>query len=121
MLIGAATDIGRAFIVHRELVSAADDAALSGSQALNLDALHAAAVYDLRERRIPNRIVVPAAILCLGLTLLSGVRLATLTAGVAIVAALLALSLARPAALGMGDVKLALLIVAGLDGDAPRA
>jgi hypothetical protein len=41
ILIGAATDIGRAFIVHRELVTAADDAALSGSQALNLDALHA--------------------------------------------------------------------------------
>jgi Flp pilus assembly protein TadG len=41
MLIGAGTDIGRAFIVHRELVAAADDAALSGSQALNLDALHA--------------------------------------------------------------------------------
>jgi hypothetical protein len=41
MLIGAATDIGRAFIVHRELVTAADDAALSGSQALDLNALHA--------------------------------------------------------------------------------
>ena len=41
LLIGAAVDIGRAFIVHRELVSAADDAALSGSQALDLTALHA--------------------------------------------------------------------------------
>jgi Flp pilus assembly protein TadG len=40
LVIGAATDIGRAFIVHRELVATADDAALSGSQALDLDALH---------------------------------------------------------------------------------
>jgi leader peptidase (prepilin peptidase) / N-methyltransferase len=103
-------------------------AALDGAEPLVLArlaicgaALAGAAAYDLRERRIPNRIVVPAAILCLGLTLLSGVRLATLTAGLAIVAALLALSLARPAALGMGDVKLALLIVVGLDGQAPRA
>lgn len=41
MLIGTAVDIGRAFIVRRELVSQADDAALSGSQALDLAALHA--------------------------------------------------------------------------------
>jgi Flp pilus assembly protein TadG len=40
MVIGAAVDIGHAFIVRRELVAAADDAALSGSQALDLDALH---------------------------------------------------------------------------------
>jgi Flp pilus assembly protein TadG len=40
MLIGAAVDIGQAFIVHRELVTAADDAALTGSQQLNLTVLH---------------------------------------------------------------------------------
>lgn len=40
MLIGTAADIGRAFVVRRELVSAADGAALSGSQALDLAALH---------------------------------------------------------------------------------
>ena len=40
MVIGVAVDIGNAFIVRRELVAAADDAALSGSQALDLDALH---------------------------------------------------------------------------------
>jgi leader peptidase (prepilin peptidase)/N-methyltransferase len=84
-------------------------------------ALASAAVYDLRERRIPNRIVVPAATICLGLSVATGVHRSTLAFGLAIVAALLALSLARPAALGMGDVKLALLIVAGLDGYAPRA
>ena len=40
MVIGAGVDIGHAFIVRRELVSLADDAALSGSQALDLQALH---------------------------------------------------------------------------------
>lgn len=40
IVIGAAVDIGRAFIVRRELVSAADSAALTGSQALDLNALH---------------------------------------------------------------------------------
>ncbi len=41
IVIGAAVDVGRAFIERRELVSLADGAALSGSQALDLDALHA--------------------------------------------------------------------------------
>lgn len=41
IVIGAAVDIGRAFIERRELVSLADEAALFGSQALDLDALHA--------------------------------------------------------------------------------
>ncbi len=40
LVIGAAVDVGRAFIVRRELVSLADDAALSGSQAIDVDALH---------------------------------------------------------------------------------
>src|ERR671935_83593 len=40
IVIGAGVDIGHAFIVRRELVSVADDAALTGSQALDLQALH---------------------------------------------------------------------------------
>lgn len=40
MVIGIAVDVGHAFIVRRELVAAADDAALSGSQELDLEALH---------------------------------------------------------------------------------
>lgn len=44
MIIGAAVDVGHAFIVRRELVSVADDAALSGSQALDQNALHAGAL-----------------------------------------------------------------------------
>lgn len=44
MIIGAAVDVGHAFIVRRELVSAADDAALTGSQAIDQNALHAGAL-----------------------------------------------------------------------------
>jgi Flp pilus assembly protein TadG len=40
MVIGTAVDIGNAFIVHRQLVNIADDAALAGSQQLDLIALH---------------------------------------------------------------------------------
>ncbi|MHB8696225.1 MAG: pilus assembly protein TadG-related protein [Solirubrobacteraceae bacterium] len=40
MLLGAAVDIGHAFIVRRDLTAQADAAALAGSQALNIDALH---------------------------------------------------------------------------------
>jgi Flp pilus assembly protein TadG len=40
MLLGAAVDLGHAFIVRRDLAAQADAAALAGSQALNLDALH---------------------------------------------------------------------------------
>jgi Flp pilus assembly protein TadG len=38
MLIGTAVDIGRAFIVRRDLTAMTDDAALAGSQQLDVDA-----------------------------------------------------------------------------------
>jgi Flp pilus assembly protein TadG len=41
VVIGAAVDIGHAFLVRRQLASIADDAALSGSQAIDLQELHA--------------------------------------------------------------------------------
>ena len=41
IVLGAAVDIGRAFIERRALVSLADQAALSGSQSVDLAALHA--------------------------------------------------------------------------------
>ncbi len=40
MVIGFAVDVGHAFLVKRQLASIADDAALSGSQAINVQALH---------------------------------------------------------------------------------
>jgi leader peptidase (prepilin peptidase)/N-methyltransferase len=79
-------------------------------------------VCDSRERRVPNRIVLPAAALCAVLSLASGIDISTsVIAGATLVAVMLALSLARPDALGMGDVKLALLVLCGLDGTSPRA
>jgi leader peptidase (prepilin peptidase)/N-methyltransferase len=83
-------------------------------------ALAACALYDLVQRRAPNWVVVPAAAACAALTLAVGLPLA-LIAGLATVLLLLVVSLRWPAALGMGDVKLALLLVLGLDGSALRA
>jgi leader peptidase (prepilin peptidase)/N-methyltransferase len=81
-------------------------------------ALGAVVDSDLFERRIPNRIVVPAAFACAAAWAASGTALFALVEGLVLVLALLALSLFRPEALGMGDVKLALLLVLGLDGRA---
>jgi leader peptidase (prepilin peptidase) / N-methyltransferase len=81
-------------------------------------ALGAVVESDLGERRIPNWIVVPAAAACAAAWAASGIALFALVEGFVLVGALLALSLARPEALGMGDVKLALLLVLGLDGRA---
>ncbi|MGH7913592.1 MAG: prepilin peptidase, partial [Candidatus Binataceae bacterium] len=83
-------------------------------------ALLSAAFFDLTQRRIPNRIVLPAAAACGALTLAAGAPL-SLLAGIATVLLLLTVSLRWPTALGMGYVKLALLLVLGLDGDALRA
>jgi Flp pilus assembly protein TadG len=40
MVLGAAVDIGHAFIVRRDLTSLADNAALAGAQQLNQQAIH---------------------------------------------------------------------------------
>jgi leader peptidase (prepilin peptidase) / N-methyltransferase len=87
-----------------------------GRLALLGAALGAVLESDVAERRIPNQIVMPAAAACAAAWAVSGIALFALVEGLVLVAALLALSLARPEALGMGDVKLALLLVLGLDG-----
>ncbi len=84
-------------------------------------ALGAVVATDLAEHRIPNRIVVPAAVACAALLAAEGVRLQHLLGGLAVVALMLGLSLFRPAAFGMGDVKLALLLVFGLGSLATEA
>lgn len=78
-------------------------------------------IYDFEQRRIPNRIVLPATAGCVSLAYAAGGAPASLPMGLALVVVLLLTSLAAPQALGMGDVKLALLLVVGLDGDAVRA
>lgn len=84
-------------------------------------ALGAAAAIDLAEHRIPNRLVVPATVVCAALSLGGGWPTPGIVAGLALVVLLGLVSIAKPKALGMGDVKLALLLVGGLDGDAVRA
>jgi len=84
-------------------------------------ALGAIAAIDLAEHRIPNPLVLAAAAACAALSLIDGVSITALLSGLAIVGALLLIAPARPAALGVGDVMLALLIVVGLDGDASQA
>ncbi len=84
-------------------------------------ALGAVAATDLTEHRIPNRIVVPAAVACAGLLAAQSVRPQQLVSGIAVVALMLGVSLFQPASFGMGDVKLALLLVLGLGGLAAHA
>jgi leader peptidase (prepilin peptidase) / N-methyltransferase len=83
-------------------------------------ALGGAVAVDLAERRIPNRLVLPAAAVCALLSVSRGVRFEDLLAGVAVVALLLVFTLWRAESFGMGDVKLALLVVFGLNADAAQ-
>jgi leader peptidase (prepilin peptidase) / N-methyltransferase len=84
-------------------------------------ALGAVVATDLAEHRIPNRIVVPAAVACAVLLTAGAARPQQLLGGLAVAAAMLGLSLVVPASFGMGDVKLALLVVVGLGGLATQA
>jgi leader peptidase (prepilin peptidase)/N-methyltransferase len=79
-------------------------------------------LYDIRERRIPNRIVLPATAICATLSVGDGLHVTTsLLVASGLVVLLLAVSLASPATLGMGDVKLALLLLCALGGLASTA
>lgn len=70
------------------------------------------ALIDAREHLIPNRIVLPAAAVC---ALLAGpATLRESVPALALVGGLLVLAFLQPAALGMGDVKEALLVVVAL-------
>ena len=76
---------------------------------------------DLREHRIPNRVLLPATIVCAVLSLLGGLRISSLIGSGVLLASLFAAALARSAWIGMGDAKLALLVLCGLHGATPRA
>ncbi len=77
--------------------------------------------YDLREHRIPNRVVLPASAICIVLSIVDGVQLTGLTVGALLLALLLVTSLARPEWIGMGDVKLVLLMLCALHAAMPLA
>jgi prepilin signal peptidase PulO-like enzyme (type II secretory pathway) len=81
--------------------------------------LAAVSVTDLEQRRIPNRIVLPATALVLvaQLALRPGRAVEWVVAAVGAAAFLLLPSLVAPGGMGMGDVKLALLLGAALGRD----
>lgn len=81
--------------------------------------LGAASAIDVAEHRIPNRLVYPAAGACAGLTIAGGFNAAA--DGLVAIAFLLVASLLAPSALGIGDIKLMLVVVLGLQQDAVRA
>jgi leader peptidase (prepilin peptidase)/N-methyltransferase len=84
-------------------------------------ALGAVAAFDLAQHRIPNWIVLPASAACVGLLAADGIHPGRLLAGLGLVVLMLGLSLVWPASFGMGDVKLALLVVLGLGALAIQA
>jgi len=84
-----------------------------------LAALGALAVIDFERKLLPNVIVLPAAALVLALQLLlfPDDALEFVLAALGCAGLLLVLTLLKPGGLGMGDVKLGLLLGAGLGSD----
>ena len=130
----SASEIASSFAMPPELtrpIALVAGAAASFAAALEFDASGrtAAAVFflsvlavlsaiDVEERRIPNRIVLPAAavMLALQIALEPGRALEWTAAALGAGALLLVLARLHPAGLGLGDVKLALLLGAALGG-----
>lgn len=77
------------------------------------------AATDLQDRLIPNRIVVPAAVVVLvaQIVFYSGATLEWIVAALAAALFLFIPSLIQRGAIGMGDVKLAFLLGAALGGN----
>ena len=72
--------------------------------------LVAIAVIDVRRRVVPNRIVLPAAAIVLAARTAVHPSPAWIVAGLGAAALLLLGAVVRPGGMGMGDVKLALLL-----------
>jgi leader peptidase (prepilin peptidase) / N-methyltransferase len=89
--------------------------------ALFCAALVAVSVTDLERRIIPNRIVLPAAAVILAAQTVIHPSPEWLLAGVGASGFLLVAALAYPAGMGMGDVKLALLLGVALGRVVPVA
>jgi len=65
-------------------------------------------VYDIRERRLPNYLTLPGAVVIVGVAAAAGRGIPALMGGVALFAVYLLVHLLAPAAMGAGDVKLAI-------------
>lgn len=77
-------------------------------------ALGAAAGCDLAERRIPNLVTVPAALVLLVLLAATSTGFGRIAGGLAAAGLLFGIGFVRPTAIGMGDAKLALIVALGL-------
>jgi len=78
-------------------------------------------VVDVKQRIVPNRIVLPAAAVVLAARMLVHPSVVWIVAGVGAAAFLLAAAIARPDGMGMGDVKLALLLGVAVGRTVPLA
>jgi leader peptidase (prepilin peptidase)/N-methyltransferase len=72
-------------------------------------------LYDIRERRLPNWLTVPGALVILAVAAAAGRGVPALVGACALTGLYLVVHLAAPAAMGAGDVKLA-AGVGGLTG-----
>jgi len=77
---------------------------------LFVGALVAISVIDIKERIVPNRIVLPAAAVVLVARTVAHPSVVWLVGGLGAAAFLLVAAVARSGGMGMGDVKLALLL-----------
>lgn len=68
----------------------------------------ALSVFDLRQRRLPNWLTIPGALVILGVAAATGCGLPASTGALALFAVYLTVHLLAPAAMGAGDVKLAI-------------
>src|SRR5690242_18582912 len=70
--------------------------------------LAALTVYDIRQRRLPNWLTIPGAIVILALAAVHGRAVPAVLGAAALFAVYGAVHLVSPAAMGAGDVKLAI-------------
>jgi len=78
-------------------------------------------VVDVRQRIVPNRIVLPAAAIVLTARTLVHPSVVWIAAGAGAAAFLLVAAIVRPGGMGMGDVKLALLLGVAVGRTVPLA
>lgn len=68
----------------------------------------ALSVYDVRQRRLPNWLTLPGALMVMAVAALCGRGVAALAGAVALTVLYLVIHLVAPAGMGAGDVKLAI-------------
>jgi len=99
-------------------VSAAVDIVVAGFFVVVLVAI---SIVDVRRRIVPNRLVLPAAAIVLAARTLIHPSLVWIAGGAGAAALLLVAAIVRPGGMGMGDVKLALLLGVAVGRSVPLA